>query len=165
MCAWPRRNLCAQRRATLNAVPGRNQSAVKQPRPSRPKGKLHAPVASAPRLERRSIVRPKHRVPRKHRAQERPVPHPYLRYRPTPWLKGFSSLAKRVAEHPSSPRKPAPTGENSVACPQDRVLDGCRNPLEDVPIQMRQYGCTPDLINAYEDARDAGAMRVLFCAA
>lgn len=33
---------------------------------------------------------------------------------------------------------------------------------ENTMAEMRKFGCTPEFIAAYRDARDAGAMRVLF---
>jgi hypothetical protein len=39
---------------------------------------------------------------------------------------------------------------------------GSENHAGDLIAQMREYGCTPDFIAAYTEARDAGALRVLF---
>ncbi len=36
------------------------------------------------------------------------------------------------------------------------------NYADTIIAEMREYGCTPDFIEAYTEARDAGALRVLF---
>jgi hypothetical protein len=39
---------------------------------------------------------------------------------------------------------------------------GSGNHADDIIAEMKAYGCTPDFIEAYTEARDAGAFRVLF---
>ena len=39
---------------------------------------------------------------------------------------------------------------------------GSENHADTILAQMKEYGCTPDFIEAYIEARDAGASRVLF---
>ena len=36
------------------------------------------------------------------------------------------------------------------------------NHADDIIAEMKEYGCTPAFIDAYTEARDAGALRVLF---
>ena len=39
---------------------------------------------------------------------------------------------------------------------------GSENHADDTIVEMKAYGCTPAFIEAYAEARDAGAVRVLF---
>ena len=39
---------------------------------------------------------------------------------------------------------------------------GSENYADDTIAEMKAYGCTPAFIDAYTEARDAGALRVLF---
>jgi hypothetical protein len=39
---------------------------------------------------------------------------------------------------------------------------GSENYADDIIAEMKDYGCTPPFIGAYTEARDAGALRVLF---
>ena len=41
---------------------------------------------------------------------------------------------------------------------------GSENYADDTIAEMKAYGCTPEFIEAYTEARDAGAVRVLFYA-
>ena len=39
---------------------------------------------------------------------------------------------------------------------------GSESYADEIIAEMKEYGCTPDFIDAYTEARDAGALRVLF---
>jgi hypothetical protein len=41
---------------------------------------------------------------------------------------------------------------------------GSEDHPDSVITEMKKYGCTPAFVQSYEDARDAGAMRVLYYA-